>query len=100
MTVTEAIRHMRLLRQSGQDFGLLFARASAPFGIRKVERCQLRTRPIDADGDKQAGKQKQFAMTDRFLYFTDLDTGESKQCRKRLILKMRIDTVWYDVTLD
>ena len=100
MTVSEAVQRMRLLRQSGQDFGLLFARATEPFGLRKVERCQLRTRPIDADGDKRDSKQRHFAMTDRFLYFTDLDTGESRQCRKRLILKMRIGTVWYDVTLD
>ena len=100
MTVTEAIKRMRILRQTGQDFGLVFNRTTEPYGVRKFEKCQLRTRPIDADGDKRTDSTRNFYMTDRFLYFTDLITGEAKQCRKRLIRKVRIGKVWYDVTLD
>lgn len=101
MTVTEAIRRMRLLRQAGKDFGLVFYTSTKPYSVRKYERCRLRARPIDADGDKAAGSARhKFTMTDRFLYFEDLDTGESKQCRKRLITKIRIADTWHDVTLE
>lgn len=101
MVVTEAIRRMRLLRQAGKDFGLVFYTATEPYGVRKYERCRLRSRPIDADGDKAAdSKQRNFIMTDRFLYFEDLETGEPKQCRKRLITKVRFGSNWYDVTLE
>ncbi len=99
MNLTTAIQRMRLLRQTGQDFGLVFYTASEPFGVRKIESCTLRARPVDVDGDKDS-KRKKFALTDRFLYFTDLTTGEAKQCRKRLITKMRIGKIWYDVTLE
>jgi len=101
MTVTEAIRRMRLIRQTGKDFGLVFYASTKPYGLRKYERCRLRSRPIDADGDKADGSsQRKFAMTDRFIYFEDLDTGESKQCRKRLIIKVRFGNNWHDVTLE
>ena len=90
---------MRLSRQAKQPFGLLFFAATKPFGIRKVENCTLRARPVDNEGDKETTRHK-FELTDRFLYFTDLDTGEAKQCRKRLIKKVRFGNDWYEVTLE
>lgn len=100
MTVNEAIRRMRLARQCKQSFGLLFYTSNEPFGIRKVENCQLRARPIDSEGDKKETRGRKFQLTDRFLYFTDLTTGEAKQCRKRLITKVRFGCNWYNVTLE
>lgn len=99
MILTTAIQRMRLARQAKQPFGIVFYAATKPFGVRKIECCTLRVRPVDADGDKDT-KGRKFAMTDRFLYLTDLDTGESKQCRKRLITKVRFGNDWYDVTLE
>lgn len=101
MNVTEAIRRMRLARQAKQPVGLLFYASTKPYGIRKVENCMLRSRPIDADAEKAgSGSQRKFFLTDRFIYFTDLDTGEAKQCRKRLITKIRIGSTWHEVTLE
>lgn len=97
--MSTAIQRMRLARQAHQEFGLMFYASKAPFGLRKIERCTLRSRPIDAAGDKKTTGRK-FDMTDRFLYFTDLSTGEAKQCRKRLITKVRFGNDWYEVTLE
>ncbi len=97
--MSTAIQRMRIARQAHQEFGLIFYASKAPFGLRKIERCTLRSRPIDAAGDKKTTGRK-FDMTDRFLYFTDLSTGEAKQCRKRLITKVRFGNDWYEVTLE
>ena len=97
--MSTAIQRMRIARQAYQEFGLMFYASKAPFGLRKIERCTLRSRPIDAAGDKKTTGRK-FDMTDRFLYFTDLSTGEAKQCRKRLITKVRFGNDWYEVTLE
>jgi hypothetical protein len=97
--MSTAIQRMRIARQAHQEFGLMFYASKAPFGLRKIERCTLRSRPIDAAGDKKTTGRK-FDMTDRFLYFTDLSTGEAKQCRKRLIKKVRFGNDWYEVTLE
>lgn len=97
--MSTAIQRMRIARQAHQEFGLMFYASRAPFGLRKIERCTLRSRPIDAAGDKKTAGRK-FDMTDRFLYFTDLSTGEAKQCRKRLITKVRFGNDWYEVTLE
>ena len=97
--MSTAIQRMRIVRQAHQEFGLMFYASKAPFGLRKIERCTLRSRPIDAAGDKKTTGRK-FDMTDRFLYFTDLSTGEAKQCRKRLITKVRFGNDWYEVTLE
>ena len=97
--MSTAIQRMRIARQAHQEFGLMFYASKAPFGLRKIERCTLRSRPIDATGDKKTTGRK-FDMTDRFLYFTDLSTGEAKQCRKRLITKVRFGNDWYEVTLE
>ena len=97
--MSTAIQRMRIARQAHQEFGLMFYASKAPFGLRKIERCTLRFRPIDAAGDKKTTGRK-FDMTDRFLYFTDLSTGEAKQCRKRLITKVRFGNDWYEVTLE
>ena len=97
--MSTAIQRMRRARQAHQEFGLMFYASKAPFGLRKIERCTLRSRPIDAAGDKKTTGRK-FDMTDRFLYFTDLSTGEAKQCRKRLITKVRFGNDWYEVTLE
>lgn len=99
MRMSAAIQRMRLMRQAHLDFGLMFYASKEPFGLRKIERCALRSRPVDAAGDKKTSGRK-FEMTDRFLYITDLDTGESKQCRKRLITKVRFGNDWYEVTLE
>ena len=99
MKMSTAIQRMRIARQAHQEFGLMFYASKAPFGLRKIERCTLRSRPIDAAGDKKTTGRK-FDMTDRFLYFTDLSTGEAKQCRKRLIKKVRFGNDWYEVTLE
>jgi hypothetical protein len=99
MKMSTAIQRMRIARQAHQEFGLMFYASKAPFGLRKIERCTLRSRPIDAAGDKKTTGRK-FDMTDRFLYFTDLSTGEAKQCRKRLITKVRFGNDWYEVTLE
>lgn len=99
MRLSTAILRMRVARQDHQDFGLMFYASKEPFGLRKIERCSLRSRPVDAAGDKKSSGRK-FEMTDRFLYFTDLDTDESKQCRKRLITKVRFGNDWYEVTLE
>lgn len=99
MRMSTAIQRMRIARQAHQEFGLMFYASKAPFGLRKIERCTLRSRPIDAAGDKKTTGRK-FDMTDRFLYFTDLSTGEAKQCRKRLIKKVRFGNDWYEVTLE
>ena len=77
----------------------MFYASKEPFGLRKIERCTLRSRPVDANGDKKTTGRK-FDMTDRFLYITDLSTGEAKQCRKRLIKKVRFGNDWYEVTLE
>ena len=77
----------------------MFYASKEPFGLRKIERCTLRSRPVDANGDKMTTGRK-FDMTDRFLYITDLGTGEAKQCRKRLIKKVRFGNDWYEVTLE
>lgn len=97
--MSTAIQRMRIARQAHQEFGLMFYASKAPFGLRKIERCTLRSRPIDAAGDRKTTGRK-FDMTDRFLYFTDLSTGEAKQCRKRLITKVRFGNDWYEVTLE
>ena len=97
--MSTAVQRMRIARQAHQEFGLMFYASKAPFGLRKIERCTLRSRPIDAAGDKKTTGRK-FDMTDRFLYFTDLSTGEAKQCRKRLITKVRFGNDWYEVTLE
>ena len=97
--MSTAIQRMRIARQAHQEFGLMFYASKAPFGLRKIERCTLRSRPIDAAGDKKTTGRK-FDMTDRFLYFTDLSTGEAKQCRKRLITNVRFGNDWYEVTLE
>lgn len=97
--MSTAIQRMRIARQAHQEFGLMFYASKAPFGLRKIERCTLRSLPIDAAGDKKTTGRK-FDMTDRFLYFTDLSTGEAKQCRKRLITKVRFGNDWYEVTLE
>ena len=97
--MSTAIQRMRIARQAHQEFGLMFYASKAPFGLRKIERCTLRSRPIDTAGDKKTTGRK-FDMTDRFLYFTDLSTGEAKQCRKRLITKVRFGNDWYEVTLE
>lgn len=97
--MSTAIQRMRIARQAHQEFGLMFYASKAPFGLRKIERCTLRSRPIDAAGDKKTTGRK-FDMTDRFLYFTDLSTREAKQCRKRLITKVRFGNDWYEVTLE
>ena len=99
MRMSTAIQRMRIARQAHQEFGLMFYASKAPFGLRKIERCTLRSRPIDAAGDKKTTGRK-FDMTDRFLYFTDLSIGEAKQCRKRLITKVRFGNDWYEVTLE
>lgn len=99
MKLTTAIQRMRLARQARQEFGLMFYASKEPFGLRKIERCTLRSRPVDANGDKMTTGRK-FDMTDRFLYITDLSTGEAKQCRKRLIKKVRFGNDWYEVTLE
>ena len=99
MKLTTAIQRMRLARQAHQEFGLMFYASKEPFGLRKIERCTLRSRPVDANGDKMTTGRK-FDMPDRFLYITDLSTGEAKQCRKRLIKKVRFGNDWYEVTLE
>lgn len=86
MTGTEAIRRLRLCRQQETAFGIVFVSVTEG-AVRKIEQCQLRAAPSD----------KSFSDPDRFLYFTDLSTGEARQCRKRLIRQIRIHDQWHRV---
>lgn len=89
---------MRLLRQLQQDFGLLFLTQDEPFELRKIEHCRLRSAPVATDSEEEVRHGRNgFTCPDRFLYFTDLDTNQPKQCRKRLIRQVRFRSVWYKV---
>ena len=78
MYLTEAIYELRIRRQTGQPFGLLFLDASGR--VCKAENCRRRGGPDD-----------------RFLYYED--EGRPRQCRKRSLLKVRIDGRWHNVSI-
>lgn len=78
MYLTEAIYELRIRRQTGQPFGLLFLDAAGR--VRKAENCLLRS-----------------GSDDRFLYY-EAD-GQPRQCRKRGVLKIRIDGQWHNVSI-
>ena len=101
MTLTAAIRRMRVCRQTGETFGLLYARASAPYGLEKVEQAQLRSTPVDADGDHpDRASRRRHRLTDAWLYYRDCDRCLPRQCRKRLLLQVRFGDTWHPIELN
>lgn len=83
MTGTEAVNAIWLCRQKEETFGLVFVTMDGE--IRKLDNCVLRSAP------------RTMHDTDRFLYFTDNDTAQPKQCRKRLIRQVRVHNQWHQV---
>lgn len=91
MTVSQAVNKMRLCRQQQIPFGLVFVSVQ-DCALRKIENAQLRAAPT-------SNNEKQATDHDAFIYFTDLDTNEPKQCRKRLIQQVRFGNIWYDIEI-
>lgn len=81
MHLTQAIQILRLQRQTGITFGIVFI-SLANCTVRKIEQCTLRSGPDDS-----------------CLYFTDALTHEPKQCRKRLIRQLCINNRWHKITI-
>lgn len=81
MHLTEAIQTLRLQRQTGITFGIVFISLSS-YTVRKVEQCTLRSGPDDS-----------------CLYFTDVLTQQPKQCRKRLIRQLCINGEWHRISV-
>lgn len=78
----KAIDRMRnLAKVPNTTFGLVFIKCNLTTGkageLRKIERCRLR--PARPDEEGLANSQ------DHYLFFTDVDTDEPKQCWKKLI---------------
>jgi len=94
ITGTDAINKMRELRAvPGQAFGIVFITCNLSTHqncgqFRKIERCRLRTAMIDEGLNVSA---------DHYLYFTDVDTDEPKQCFKKLIRKVCFNNNWFIV---
>lgn len=92
ITGLEALRRMRQLKSIPQStFGLIFITRGIKKGssIRKYENCRLRTAMRNEGLSVNA---------DHYLYFTDLETEQPKQCWKRyLIREVKFDNVWYKV---
>ena len=96
ITGTAAIDKMRQYRAvPNLTFGLIFFTHSHSEGKystasekRKYENCRLRT----------ARSSEGLAVnSDHYLYFTDTDTDEPRQCWKKLIRQVRFGDTWYKI---
>lgn len=87
MKLTEALNRMRETEHTEQTFGIVFLTQTPPTQRRKVDTARLRATPTNHRNH------------DAFVYFTDLSGNTPKQCRKRLIQKVRFDNRWYDVEI-
>ena len=92
----EAVDKMRLLRSvPNETFGIVFFTHSHSNGkysefsqIRKYEHCRIRTAQNSEGLD---------VNSDHYIYFTDCELSEPRQCWKKLIRKVRFGNDWYKV---
>jgi hypothetical protein len=92
ITGLEALQKMRALKSVPKSsFGLIFITRQGKDGssVRKYEHCRLRSSMRNEGLSVNA---------DHYLYFTDCETDQPKQCWKRyLIREVKFDNVWYKV---
>ena len=94
ITGVEAVNRMRVIRGvEGESFGVVFLSYSrfkedGNGTVKKYERCRLRT------AQRSEGLS---VNSDHYLYFTDLDTGRTLQCWRKLIRQVRLGDKWYRV---
>lgn len=95
ITGPNAIEKMRRLKSvPGAVFGIVFLTADRNRGKygerRKYERCRLRPAMRDEGLDVSA---------DHYLFFEDADTGDAKQCFKKLIRQVAFPPEYNWVTV-
>lgn len=94
ITGGEAMDRMKALKAlPGHTFGLIFITCNLSSHkrsgeVRKYERCRMRTAMMDEGLNTSA---------DHYLYFTDMESEEPKQCFKKLIRKVSFNNIWYQV---
>lgn len=94
ITAIDALIRMKRLREvPSEDFGIVFITCNLSTHkecgqFRKYEHCSIRS------AMRSEGLQ---VHSDHYLYFTDNEYNEPKQCFKKLIRQVRFGNVWYKV---
>lgn len=89
----EAVGRMRLMKSTGETFGLLFFhynrfKQEKNGTVVKYENCRLRS----------AAKSEGLEInSDHYIYFLDCDTDQALQCWRKLVRMVRFGGVWYKV---
>ena len=86
MKLKEVLKKIKEEEATDRTFGIVFLTQTKPTIVRRIEKARQRPAP----------KQKN---ADAFLYFTDTETGLARQCRKRLILRVRFGEEWSQVEM-
>lgn len=95
MTLQELYPKLRAACRTEEGcFGLSFVtydRKRTSDRVHRVvyEHCRLRRHESDKDKD---------VSSDNYIFFTDLDTNEARQCWRCLVTDVRINNQWFRIT--